>query len=49
MALTKERKKDLIEEYKKLLSDAKNIVVMKQSAIPVDEINQVRMTVYESG
>ena len=47
MALTKERKKQLVEEYKKLLEDAKNVVVMKQSAIPVNEINSVRMAIAE--
>lgn len=49
MALTKERKKQLVEEYKKLINDAKNIVVMKQSSIPVNEINTVRMAIYEDG
>ncbi len=49
MAFTKDRKKALVEEYKNLIGAAKNIVVMKQSSIPVNEINNVRMSVYEDG
>ena len=49
MALTKEKKKELLEDYKKLLEAAKNVVVMKQESIPVNEINKVRMAIAEDG
>ncbi len=49
MALTRKQKEKLLETYKDLLNKAKNIVVMQQEAIPVNEINKVRMAVKESG
>jgi hypothetical protein len=32
-----------------LLNEAKNVVIMKQFAIPVNEINKVRMDVKDAG
>jgi large subunit ribosomal protein L10 len=49
MALTKKEKAKLIEIYKDLLEKSKNVVVMKQSGVPVNEMNRVRMDVYDSG
>jgi len=37
----------LAVEYKQYIRDAKNIVVIKQSGIPVNEINSVRMDLSE--
>jgi ribosomal protein L10 len=48
MALTRKEKEKLVEEYKNLLETAKNVVVMNQSKIPVNEINKVRMEVVEN-
>jgi len=47
MALTRQKKKELLENYKELLDKAKNVVVMTQANIPVNEINQVRMAIAE--
>lgn len=47
MALTKKRKLELAVEYKQYIRDAKNIVVIKQSGIPVNEMNSVRMDLDE--
>ncbi len=47
MALTKKRKLELATEYKQYIKDAKNIVIIKQSGIPVNEINNVRMDLHE--
>jgi ribosomal protein L10 len=49
MALTRKEKGKLVELYKELLDKAKNVVVMTQSKIPVNEINKVRMAVVENG
>lgn len=47
MALTRNEKAKLIELYKKNLEWAKNLVVLKQSWIPVNEINNVRKELSE--
>jgi len=49
MALTRKQKGKLLEDYKKMLEQAKNVIVMKMFAIPVNEINKVRMAVAEDG
>ena len=49
MALTRKQKWQLVDDYKKLLNEAKNVVIMKQFAIPVNEINKVRMDIKDAG
>lgn len=48
MALTRKEKKKLLDSYKELLEKSKNVVVMKQDSIPVNEINKVRMDVVDN-
>ncbi len=49
MAITRKKKEELLRSYEQLLDSAKNVVVMKQSNIPVNEINKVRMAIAEDG
>ncbi len=42
MALTRKEKGKVIDEYKKLLQDAKNVIVMEQSSIPVNDVVNLR-------
>ena len=49
MALTKKEKWSIVDEYKKLLSDAKNVVVFEQKAIPVNEVVKMRKWVASGG
>ena len=47
MALLKDDKKNLAQEYVKMMEEGKNVVVIKHSGIPVNEINDMRMWVNE--
>ena len=42
MALTRKEKGRVLEEYKKLLEGAKNVIVMEQSSIPVNDVVRLR-------
>ena len=42
MALTRKEKGKVVDEYKKLLQDAKNVVVMEQNSIPVNDVVKLR-------
>lgn len=48
MTLVRKDKEKLMEKYKKNLEWAKNIVVLKQFGLPVNDINMVRMDVEET-
>jgi ribosomal protein L10 len=45
MAITKVKKTELIKQYIKDLQDAKNAVIVKQSAIPVSTASKIRKDV----
>lgn len=45
MALLKAGKKKLAKEYVKHLDEALNVVLLRHDAIPVNEINAVRMDI----
>jgi len=49
MALTRKQKGQVVDEYKKLLQDAKNVVIMNQKSIPVNEVVKLRKGVAEGG
>lgn len=49
MAISKAKKQDLVKQYDSLLKDAANVVVIKQSWIPVNEQNKLRMEVKRAG
>ncbi len=48
MALLKDDKKNLAAEYVKMMESGKNVVVIKHTWIPVNEINEMRMWVSEN-
>lgn len=48
MALTRKDKEQLLEAYKKDLQWAKNVVALKQYSIPVNEINSLRMDMFDA-
>ncbi|MBP6910610.1 50S ribosomal protein L10 [Patescibacteria group bacterium] len=43
MAISKDQKKELVQGYSKDLSSASNVVILKQSGIPVNESNALRI------
>ncbi len=49
MAITKAIKAKLVNDYKKNVEWEKNVVVLKQFAIPVNEINKVRIELAKVG
>ena len=49
MAISKAKKQQLVKQYDSLLSDAANVVIIKQSGIPVNEQNKLRMEVKRAG
>jgi ribosomal protein L10 len=42
MAITKEKKQDLIKQYVQDLQEAKNLILIKESALPVSTSTDVR-------
>jgi len=42
MALTKAAKKDLAKAYQESFADAKTIIVVKQSGVPVNAMSEMR-------
>lgn len=49
MAITKQQKFDLVSGYAKDLASAKNVVLVKQSGIAVNDSNSLRMSLAEVG
>ncbi|MEI7477676.1 MAG: 50S ribosomal protein L10 [bacterium] len=49
MAITKQQKVDLMAGYAKDLESAKNVVLVKQSGIPVNDSNTLRMALNDVG
>lgn len=49
MAISKKQKKELVQGYEGDLSSAVNVVILKQSGIPVNESNALRMSLAEMG
>ena len=49
MAISRAKKQELVKQYDSLLSDAANVVIIKQSGIPVNEQNKLRMEVKRAG
>lgn len=49
MAISKDQKKSLIKGYGKDLASATNVVILKQSGIPVNESNALRMSLANVG
>ncbi|UFX82538.1 50S ribosomal protein L10 [Candidatus Absconditicoccus praedator] len=49
MALTRKEKEKLAAQYNEELMNASNVVALRQSSIPVNEINRLRMDVYDAG
>ena len=49
MAITKEKKQDLIKQYVQDLQDAKNLVLIKESALPVTTSTNVRKEIRDQG
>lgn len=49
MAISKDQKKELVGAYTKDLSSAANVVILKQSGIPVNESNSLRITLDSVG
>ena len=47
MALTRKEKEKLAAQYNEELMNASNVVALRQSSIPVNEINRLRMDVYD--
>jgi large subunit ribosomal protein L10 len=48
MPLLKDDKKNLAQEYVEMMESGKNVVVIKHTWIPVNEINEMRMWISES-
>lgn len=48
MTLVRKDKEKLMKKYKETLKGAKNIVVLKQFGLPVNQINSVRMDIEET-
>lgn len=49
MALTRKQKESLVDNYKVDIESSSNIVLLKQSWIPVNEINKLRNSIVEFG
>ncbi|MCA9387345.1 50S ribosomal protein L10, partial [Candidatus Dojkabacteria bacterium] len=49
MAKTKSQKKDLVNRYKDLISEAKGIIIVKANKITPNEVNAFRNDVFETG
>lgn len=49
MAITKQQKNDLVSRYTADLAQAKNVVLVKQSGIPVNDSNALRMSLTDVG
>ena len=49
MALTKDQKAVLMNEYKDAIEGASNVVLLEQKGIPVNAINKVRKSMDETG
>lgn len=49
MAISKDQKKKLVQAYKKDLLSAINVIILKQSGIPVNESNGLRITLDSVG
>ncbi|MBS8121800.1 50S ribosomal protein L10 [Candidatus Vampirococcus lugosii] len=49
MALTRKQKESLVDNYKVDIESSSNIVLLKQSGIPVNEINKLRNSIVEFG
>lgn len=46
MAISKEKKSELLKKYSQLLADANSVVVMKQDAVPVDRSTTMRWELF---
>lgn len=49
MAISKDQKKELVQAYAKDLASAANVVILKQSGIPVNESNSLRISLANVG
>jgi large subunit ribosomal protein L10 len=49
MAITRQKKETLVSSYASDLADAKNVVLVKQSGIPVNDSNNLRMALEDVG
>ncbi len=49
MAISKTKKQNLVLQYDQLLKDATNVVVIRQSWLPVNEQNKLRVEVKKAG
>lgn len=47
MTLTKQKKSELLSNYKSNLDNAKSVVVLKQSGIPLSAMNSLRVDLYD--
>lgn len=47
MAITKQQKLELVSGYTTDLAQAKNVVLVKQSGVPVNDSNTLRMSLVE--
>ena len=43
MPLSKKQKQELVQDYQKKLSDAQNVVVLRQKNVSVNDINTLRI------
>ena len=49
MALTKDQKKEMIKDLENVISDSKSVVFVHSKGLPVNESNQMRNSLRESG
>ena len=49
MALTKDQKKEMIKDLENVVSDSKSVVFVHSKGLPVNESNQMRASLRESG